>query len=124
MTNRRKLTDAQIEELCRLRERGWGYKPLAERFSVSTGAIHYQCLKNGAISPRQRAGATRIKPFSFVAGDGRTQRRFTEAEDEELIRLEQSGLKYRQIAEKIGRPLTSVRIRLMTLAMHEEIAAQ
>lgn len=119
---RRKLSDAQIEELCRLREGGWGYKRLAARFCVSAGAVHYQCLRNGAFSPHQRAGAFRTEPDIFTGRDGRMQRRFTQAEDGELIRLEKSGLNYRQIAEKIGRTQTSVRIRLMTLAMHEEIA--
>lgn len=123
MPVRRKLTDAQVEDLCARRERGWSYKALAERFGVSASAVHYQCLKNGAVSPRQRRVATPLEPSSFVAGDGRTQRRFTLADDAELLRLEAEGLRYGEISRRTGRALTSVRIRLMTLALREDLPA-
>ncbi|WP_408586553.1 hypothetical protein [Novosphingobium sp.] len=49
------------------------------------------------------------------------QRRFTATEDEKLLQLEARGLNYTAIARELGRPLTSVRIRLMTLALREDI---
>ena len=121
MPHRRKLTDAQIEEMCEKREKGWGYERLAERFGVSQGAIHYQCLKNAAVSPRQRRRPVPTEPSSFVAGDGRTQRRFTIADDERLLELEASGLSYQKIGRQMGRAYTSVRIRLLTLALRDDI---
>lgn len=118
---RRKLTDAQIEDVIAKRERGWSYRRLAGANGVSAGAIHYQCLKHGAVSPRQRRRPVPTEPSSFVARDGRTQRKFTQAEDARLLELESQGLNHRQIAGALGRAITSVRIRLMTLAIHEDI---
>ncbi len=119
---RTKLTLDQVADLIERRERGWSYKALAARFGVSAGAIHYQCLKHGAISPRQRITQTPDTPHSFVAGDGRTQRRFTREEDDRLLQLEAEGLRYHVIAHTIGRSYTSVRIRLMTLALRDELS--
>lgn len=118
-----KLTDQQIEQLVAWRERGKSYRFIAGQLGVSDSAVHYQCLKHGAISPCQRGRHPNGGPASFVAGNGRTQRRFSPDEDRQLVDLEMEGLSYTAIARKLGRPNTSVRIRLMTLAMHDEIAA-
>jgi DNA-directed RNA polymerase specialized sigma24 family protein len=122
MTRRRKLTDEQIEDLCRRREQGWSYRRLADQFGVTRGAVHYHTLRQGAVSPRQVCRPTPTEPHAFVAGDGRTQRRFTQAEDALLLALEGEGLNYNEIARRCGRARTSVRIRLMTLALRDEIA--
>lgn len=123
MTRIRKLSEAQIEDLCHRRERGWSYDRLAAHFGVCAAAVHYQCLKNGAVSPHQRAHPVPTEPSSFVAGDGRTQRRFTQTDDERLLALEAEGLRYSEIARRMGRAYTSVRIRLMTIAMREDLPA-
>lgn len=116
-----KLSAPQIDEIITMRERGWSYQSIARRLSVTPGAIHYQCLKNGAISPHQRRTETPREPRSFIASDGRTQRIFTQAEDAELLRLEELGLTYAALARAMSRPITSCRIRLMTLAMREDL---
>lgn len=122
MTGQRKLSDAQIVELIEKREKGWSHGALADWFGISKAGIHYQCLKAGAISPNQRIVPVPTQSTSFVAGDGRTQRRFTQAEDVRLLELEAQGLNYSAIAVQIGRARTSVRIRIMTLALREGIA--
>lgn len=109
-----RLTPDQVQEICALREQGWGHRTLAKRFGVSTGAIHYHCLKHGAISPTQ-VGPNGVRPQSGRA--------FTPDEDARLVELAMTGISYRAIAIKLARPYTSVRIRLLTLAMHDEIAA-
>jgi hypothetical protein len=90
---------------------------------VSDGAIHYQCLKTGAVSPRSRGknAASHLQP-PITGSDGRTQRRFTPEEDEQLQRLSIQGKKIGEIVAITGRAPTSVRMRLMTLALHEEVA--
>lgn len=116
-----KLSAAQIEDVIARRERGWSYDRIASRHGVSAGAIHYQCLKHGAVSPKARRKPVPTEPSSIVAKDGRTQRRFTQADDAELLELEARGMKYHHIAQRVGRAYTSVRIRLMTLALHEDV---
>lgn len=123
--NKRKLNAEQCERIAELRERGWSYGRIAMKFGVSDGAIHYQCLRLGAVSPRSSgkiAYEQHSKPV-LVASDGRTQRRFTPEEDAELLRLSMEGKKIREIMEITGRAQTSVRMRLMTLALHEEMSA-
>ncbi len=116
-----KLTPEAVREIADRRERGWSYARLARHYGVSPGAIHYQCLRQGARSPKSR-----IQPYvprpPIVAGDGRVQRRFTPEEDARLQRLAQSDWPVARIAREMDRPITSVRIRLMTLALHEEAA--
>lgn len=119
--HRRKLDDAQIQQLITWRERGWSYASIATRLGVSNGAIHYQCLRHGAVSPHQRRCTVPLAPRQITASDGRIQRRFTVVEDQRLLALEATGRSYGQIAREMERPLTSVRIRLMTLALHEEL---
>lgn len=118
-----KLTAEMIDEIVAKREKGWSYDRLAARFDVSPGAIHYQCLKHGAVSPHQRSRPVPTEPGQRVGKDGRIQRLFTVADDERLIALEASGLKYGEIARQMGRGLTSIRIRLMTIAQREDLPA-
>ena len=123
MTGCRKITADQSTQIAELRERGWSYGRIAMKFGVSDGAIHYHCLKQGAASPRTRGKVAFADMVPVLhARDGRTQRRFTPAEDAELQRLSLEGKKIREICEVTGRAPTSVRIRLMTLALHEEMA--
>ncbi|WP_226019742.1 hypothetical protein [Novosphingobium sp. FKTRR1] len=119
----RKLSDDQIADILERRERGWGYTQLADRHGVTAGAIHYQCLKHGAVSPRQRALPVPIAPAVRIGKDGTVQRVFTAADDARLLELEAQGLSYNAIARTMGRAYTSVRVRLMTLALREEIGA-
>lgn len=120
-----KLSAQQVEQMIELREKGWGYDRLAAHFSVSSAAVHYQCLRHGAISPHQRR-YPRL-PYAvgrpeFTARDGRTQRRFSPSEDAQLLELALQGKGNAEIARIMNRPRTSTRIRLLTLAQHDELA--
>lgn len=119
-----KLTPNQTAELARLREdRAWSYGQLAQRFSVSRSTAMYHCLRLGAVSPRSRA--TTAGPASVTGRDGRTQRRFSPDEDARLQSLASQGLSIERICRLMGRPRTSVRIRLLSLGLREEgLAAQ
>ncbi len=120
-TNPRKLNRSQVDELATLRERGWSYKSIAAKFNVSPGTVYYHCLREGAISPRQRCRPVPTEPHSFIAGDGRRQSRFTQADDARLLQLEGEGFSLSKIAREMQRPRTSVRMRLMLLALREEL---
>lgn len=119
----KRLTQTAIDRMIELRERGWSYTAIAKELGVSPGAITYQCLRNGVTSPHQRGRTPWHGAASFVGKDGRTFRRFTEAEDARITQLAAEGLRCDQIAADLGRPRTSVRIRLLTLGAHEDIAA-
>ncbi len=121
MAGRRSLTEDEVEQLVALREQGWGYSRIAGRLGVSPGAIHYQCLKHGAVSPRQRPRPVPDQAVTRQGRDGRSQTTFTRADDERLLQLEAQGLGYTAIARAIGRGHTSVRIRLMMLALREDM---
>jgi transposase-like protein len=119
--NYRKLSAEQVEEIVERRERGWSYERLAERFGVAPGAIHYHCLKHGAVSPRQRKMPIPTAPKSRVLKDGRVQRCFTQDEDARLLELEATGMPISAICKELGRARTSVCMRLMTLALREDL---
>lgn len=91
------------------------------KFAVSAGAIHYQCLKQGAFTPRTRGKMDVSRQPPIHTKDGRIQRRFTPEEDAQLQELSIEGRKISEIVKITGRAPTSVRIRLMTLALHEEM---
>lgn len=116
-----KLTSAQVEEMAELRERGWSYQRLGDRYGVSATAIHYRCLSVGALSPRScpPRPADRRKPGQ---GFGGRCVPFSVEEDERLLTLARSGLKTDRIADELGRPRTSTRIRLMTLELKADLA--
>lgn len=117
----RRLTADEIADIVARRERGQGYGYIAAIHKVSPGAVHYHCLKAGAVSPRQ---TFRPVPTDAVVRQGkRTQRCFTQAEDQQLLALSMQGLSISEISRRTGRATTSVSIRLMTLAMREEASA-
>ena len=55
--------------------------------------------------------------------NGAVQRLFTATDDARLLELEAQGLTMSEIARRAGRAYTSTRIRLMTLALREDIPA-
>jgi hypothetical protein len=121
--SRQKLTAEQIEWACRKREAGWGTARIGERLGVSAGAINYQCLKNGAVSPHQRRTPTPAEQHRYTGKDGRSFRTFTPAEDEQLLQLARAGMMLHHIARAMGRGNTSIRMRLMLLELREELPA-
>lgn len=120
---RPRLDDAAIQRALDMREAGRSCTTIAKRLGVTTGAINYQCLRHGVISPRQRRKAVPTQPAAIIGPSGRVQRFFTQAEDEQLLALEAQGKTYRAIARQLGRAYTSVRMRLLALAIRDELPA-
>ncbi|HEV2747517.1 MAG TPA: hypothetical protein VGW34_09500 [Allosphingosinicella sp.] len=116
-----KLTLEQIEWAVERREVGWSTSRIGKALGVSSGAINYQCLKHGAVSPRQRWTATPETATVFTGRDGRTFRTFTPAEDEQLMALAREGRKIDEIGHIMQRARTSVRMRIMLLELREDL---
>lgn len=116
-----KLSQEQVDQIAELREKGYSYRRLAEKFGVSTGAIHYRCLRVGALSPRSLPidyPARRATGYGF----GKVVRHFSPEDDRRLLDLEREGASLNQMVEQLGRARTTVRIRLLTLAAKEGLA--
>lgn len=116
-----KLSSDQVYEIAELREKGWGYKRLAERFGVSRGAIHYRCLSVGALSPRSLPIDYRGRRSTGHCF-GKVRQHFTAEDDRRLLDLEASGASLTEMVEQLGRARTTIRIRLLTLAAKEGLA--
>lgn len=120
---RGKLTTEQVTEMAELREQGWSYKRLGARFGITPGAVHYRCLTMCAVSPRSRSLGRSTPRSAKVAGFGRVVRPFTPEEDAKMLALAEQGLTSCAIAAVTGRAKSSVRVRMLTLGVREEIAA-
>lgn len=109
-----------VDELARLREdKGWTYARIAEHFGMSKGWVAWHCLVHGIEKPgaRNRSGGT--KPGTVEKRGKFLVRRYSEAEDAQLLALESKRLTYNAIARELGRKPNSVRGRLATLARRE-----
>lgn len=121
--NVRRLSDAQIDEMAALRERGWSCDRIAEHFTkagtaISGSAIYWQCLRVGADVPRKLRGA-HTQPGAPYQRGKHIVRPYTTDDDRRLLELEAAGAKMREIARKLGRAENSIRGRLMTLARRQ-----
>lgn len=118
------LTLAQREQIADLRgEKGWTIDKIAAHLGVSPGAVSYRCLiegieRAGHTSPmREWRGPMISKRGSFFV------RRFSPAEDAELLALAGLGLGDTEIGRRIHRRANSVKGRLATLARRDERVA-
>ena len=117
---RRRLTPEDIGRICEMRENGRTYAAIAKALECSVGAVKWQCLRNGADSPRTyRSPAA---PRDFQRG-GRLVRHYTAEEDARLLALEAEGLGVCEIGRRLQRRHNSVVGRLATLARAQERAA-
>lgn len=126
MSRPRILSDAQIDEMAKLRERGWGLTRIAKHFTdagfpISEGAIGWQCLRVGADAPKRLRGTRPCYYPPYMRG-GHLVRRFTDAEDAQLLALESEGISNSEIGRRLGRPSNSIRARLLTLARADQRA--
>lgn len=125
---RRILSDAQIDEMAELRERGWSIARIARHFTargtvVSAGSISWQCLRVGADLPAERRKSGYSRSVTIVRG-GSPVRSFTEDEDRRLLELEARGASRSEMASALGRRNNSIRGRLYTLARRDARAEE
>lgn len=120
MGGKRILSDAQIDEMCELREKGWGIDRIAAYFTaqgtpISGKAINWQCMKNGADAPPRLRGR-HTQPTAPYRRGNHIVRPYS-SEDDALLRvLDQQGFSVAVISRRMGRKPNSIRGRLITLA--------
>ena len=115
---RKQLSRAKIERIAELREAGETYPAIAAAVGASESAVAYHCRVLGAESPN--VPVRRMTNLKTYMRNGRPVRPFSPGEDWRLTRLARAGTSYRQIAHCLGRPVNSIRMRLITLARYEE----
>lgn len=120
MGGKRILSDAQIDEMCDLREKGWGIGRIAEYFSeqgtpISPNAINWQCMKAGADAPPKLRGKHTQPSGPYLRGR-HIVRPYTPEDDTLLRVLEMQGFKIAVISRRMHRAPNSIRGRLLTLA--------
>ncbi len=116
-----KLSAEQVDWACQKREAGWSTTRIGMKLGVSSGAIAYQCLKHGAVSPNQRRTQTPQQQRVYQGKDGRSFRTFTTQEDEQLLALAREGKRIPEIATLMKRGRTSIRMRIMLLELREDM---
>ena len=120
MKPRRKLTDAQIEEIVRLRELGHSYEWIAAKVGFTANAVAWQCCRLGAEAPNSTARSwDRIQGPAVQKRGDHVVRRFTPQEDALLLALASGGIIHSEIARRMGRKPNSIYGRLMALARRE-----
>lgn len=115
---RKQLSRAEIERIAELREAGETYAAIGAAVGASESAVAYHCRILGAESPN--VPVRRMTNLKTYIRNARPVRPFTPDEDRKLTRLARAGKSYRQIAQCLGRPINSVRLRLVSLARFEE----
>jgi len=111
-----RVTEDQKQQIFDLRQKRWGVGQIALRLGMPRGTVAYWVLSMGAAG---RDGASPKLPSQPVKRGAHTVRRFTPAEDAELIRLART-MRVAEVARQLGRPPNSVKGRLMTLAYQAE----
>lgn len=124
MTATCRLSPDQIDELLALREKGLSFARIGARMGMSAGGVAYLCLSRGATSPREGRWRNPNAPRVMRGRDGRILRRFSADEDARLAQLSGEGLTLTEIARRLGRPRTSVRMRMLMLGAAEDRAGR
>jgi len=119
MSNGRKLTDEQLEQMAAHREAGKTYAWLAAEFGVSVGAIRWQCLRLGADRPDGHRFLTK-NPSGQTQRGGRQVRPYSPNEDAFIQERKLAGDSNSAIARALGRKPHSILGRVMTLAMTQD----
>jgi transposase-like protein len=114
-----RLTEQQIDRIACLREHGVGVARIAREIGCSESAVEWQCLKLGIEPPRPgRLPPVPTEPLVIRRGT-RFVRRFTAAEDAQILAMSAAGKTLTEIARALDRRVHSIIGRKMTLARHE-----
>jgi IS30 family transposase len=114
-------SEAEKEEIVRLREAGWSKRAISEKLGKSVGTVSHWCLVLGADSPCGISASGRTQEFMR---DGRQVRPFTADEDRQLLEWAKAGLRHGVIAKSLGRSRTSISYRLLTLARQARLSEE
>lgn len=119
MERRADLTAEELDRIADLRERRLTEAAIAAKIGCSLGSVSWALLKLGIdINADRPLPPVPTAPVVAQRGD-HVVRRFTQAEDEQLLALEADGLSVYAISQRLGRRNNSVLGRLRTLARRE-----
>lgn len=114
------LTEAEIERIVTLREKRWTETAIAEEIGCCVGSVSWALLREGVdIHADRPLAPVPIEPLTYRRG-GCLVRRYTQADDAQLLALEAAGHTTHRIAIIMGRRFNSVIGRLRTLARRQE----
>lgn len=120
-----RLKPEHIELIVEMGEKGKSDQAISDRLrerfgvAISPQAISWHRLKHCA-EPEKRTEVRPVPTEPLVSRRGNhVVRRFTQAEDAELLRLEAEGLNPSEIGRRLNRKPNSITGRLMILARHE-----
>lgn len=114
------VTDDQKQFIFERREAGWSCPRIGRRIGIHAETVAWHCLAMGVLKagrPRAVRSSTRV-----VLRNGRAVRPFLPEDDSRLLALEAEGLSVAELSRRLGRQTSSVRNRLMTLAIRDEVA--
>jgi hypothetical protein len=118
---RTKEREAELERAIAMRERGGLIREIAEAIGWSRKSLNNAFVELGVEPPNPPPlQSGRYLTCPVVIRDGRAVRAFAPSEDERLVDLRRTNLKYSAIGRILGREPGSIRKRLFTLARRDE----
>ena len=101
--------EKKLQEMFKLRERGWSYNALAKKYGCDHTSIIYQCQKNSIFNNNNNIQTTRgvleVKKKETIKDNFPN---WTEEQKNEAIRMRTEGIFVRIIAEKTGKTIHMV----------------
>lgn len=117
------VTEEQKQFIFETREAGWSCSRIGRRLGIHAETVAWHCLAMGVLKAgRPRAVRSPTRATMRNGRNGRIVRPFLPEDDRRLLSLEAQGLSVSEICRRLGRRTSSVRNRLMTLAIREEAA--
>lgn len=116
-----RLQGQQLDAAASMREAGQSLAQIQRKLGIglSLSAIDWQLKRAGTYPPGSRPiGLYRAQSSRRAAGPVRA---FTPDEDRQLLRLDLDGVPIAHIAKSLGRAVSSIRGRLITLARYDEL---
>lgn len=115
------LQQATLDRIAELREADVKYEAIGAEVGLSASYVSFLCLKNGfePSDPSRWPTWEGIRGPAVMQRGNHQVRRFTDAEDAQLLALEAEGISLSEIARRMGRARNSVQGRLMTLARRD-----
>lgn len=113
------LTPEQRERIADLREKRWNIPSIAAEIGCSEGSVSWTLLIQGVDIHEDRPLPPVPTEPVIYSRTGYAVRRFTQAEDDQLLALEAQGLNLHRIAIALGRKRNAIVGRLATLARRD-----
>lgn len=120
---RQAAREALQQRVCEMREAGLGIEAIAERTGLSKRSVIHRCVMGGAYPPGH---VPKAAPEKFMAPKPkkpgvRRLRPVLKAEEDEMVRMREAGMRTSHIAKLLGREQTTVQYRLAVRAARDEL---